>query len=87
MDLALLDIDMPEINGLMLAEQLKRRYPDAAVMFLTAFPQFAVQAFKLRATGYLFKPVSLQEREEEVAYACGRRTPRPADAIYGVPTA
>ena len=36
-DLALLDIDMPEISGLMLAEQMKRKYPDAAVIFLTAF--------------------------------------------------
>ena len=72
-DLALLDIDMPEINGLMLAEQLKRRHPDAAIIFLTAFPQYAVQAFKLRATGYLLKPVSPLELEEEVAYACARK--------------
>ena len=71
-DLALLDIDMPEINGLMLAEQLKRRYPDAAVIFLTAFPQYAVQAFKLRATGYLLKPVILEDLKEEVDYALSR---------------
>ena len=71
-DLALLDIDMPEINGLMLAEQLKRRYPDAAIIFLTAFPQYAVQAFKLRATGYLLKPVSLDDLKEEVDYALSR---------------
>ena len=76
-DLALLDIDMPEINGLMLAEQLKRRCPDAAVIFLTAFPQFAVQAFKLRATGYLLKPVSSEDLEAEVAFAHARR-PEPA---------
>lgn len=75
-DLALLDIHMPEIDGLMLAEQLKRRYPDAAVIFLTAFPQFAVQAFKLRATGYLLKPVSPQALAEEVAYACACMTGR-----------
>ena len=71
-DLALLDIDMPEINGLMLAEQLKRRYPDAAIIFLIAFPQYAVQAFKLRATGYLLKPVSLGNLKEEVDYALSR---------------
>ena len=71
-DLALLDIDMPEINGLMLAEQLKRRYPDAAIIFLTAFPQYAVQAFKLRATGYLLKPVILEDLKEEVDYALSR---------------
>ena len=39
-DLALLDIDMPEISGLMLAEQMKRKYPDAAVIFLTDFEMF-----------------------------------------------
>ena len=80
-DLALLDIDMPEINGLMLAEQLKRRYPDAAVIFLTAFPQYAVQAFKLRATGYLLKPVSLDDLKEEVDYANSRKPERPSGHI------
>ena len=72
-DLALLDIDMPEISGLMLAELVKRKNPDAAVVFLTAFPQYAVQAFKLRASGYLLKPVRLEELKDEVAYAHSRR--------------
>ena len=72
-DLALLDIDMPEISGLVLAEQVKRKCPDAAVVFLTAFSQYAVQAFKLRATGYLLKPVSLEELKEEVAYVNSRK--------------
>ena len=80
-DLALLDIDMPEITGLMLAEQLKRRYPHAAIIFLTAFPQYAVQAFKLRATGYLLKPVSLDDLKEEVDYAHSRKQERPSGHI------
>ena len=75
-DLALLDIDMPEISGLMLAEHLKRKYPEAAVIFLTAFPQYAVQAIKLRASGYLLKPISLEDLKEEVAYAQSRKTIR-----------
>ncbi|MER1994821.1 MAG: response regulator, partial [Eubacteriales bacterium] len=75
-DLALLDIDMPEISGLMLAEQMKRKYPDAAVIFLTAFPQYAVQAIKLRTSGYLLKPISLEDLKEEVAYAQSRKTAR-----------
>jgi len=75
-DLALLDIDMPEINGLMLAEQVKRKYPDAAVIFLTAFPQYAVQAIKLRTSGYLLKPVSLEDLKEEVAYAHSQKPRR-----------
>ena len=80
-DLALLDIDMPEITGLMLAEHLKRKYPDAAVIFLTAFPQYAVQAIKLRASGYLLKPVNPEELEEEVAYVRSRKPERPSDHI------
>ena len=80
-DLALLDIDMPVINGLMLAEQLKRRNPDAAIIFLTAFPQYAVQAFKLRATGYLLKPVSLEDLKEEVDYARSRGLEHPSGHI------
>ena len=80
-DLALLDIDMPEISGLMLAERVKRKYPDAAVVFLTAFPQYAVEAIRLRATGYLLKPVSLEELKEEVAYAHSRKLERPSGHI------
>ena len=80
-DLAILDIDMPEINGIMLAEKLKKKYPDAAIIFLTAFPEYAVQAIKLRATGYLLKPVSLEDLKEEVAYACSRKAERPTGHI------
>ena len=80
-DLALLDIDMPEITGLMLAEHLKRKYPDAAVIFLTAFPQYALQAIRLRASGYLLKPVSQEDLKEEVAYARSRKPARPSDHI------
>jgi len=75
-DLALLDIDMPEINGLMLAQQVKWKYPDTKIIFLTAFQQYAVEAIKLRASGYLLKPVSLEDLEEEVAYADSRKSER-----------
>jgi len=68
-DLALLDIDMPKINGIQFARQIKTTYPNAAVIFLTAFPQYAVDAFKLHASGYLLKPVILEELEAEVEYA------------------
>ena len=84
-DLALLDIDMPEINGLMLAEQLKRRHPDAVIIFLTAFPQYAVQAIKLRATGYLLKPVTLEALEADVAHALSGKS-RPLEGHVVVRT-
>ena len=80
-DIALLDIDMPEINGLLLAEKLKRKYPDAAVIFLTAYEQFAVQAIRQRASGYLLKPVSMEDLQEEIEYACSQKTTRPTGHI------
>ena len=75
-DLALLDIDMPEVNGLDLAKKLKRAHPDVAIIFLTAFPKFAVDAFKLRATGYLLKPVAAEDLKREVEYALSRKRQR-----------
>ena len=65
----------------MLAEKLKRRHPDASVIFLTAFPQYAVQAVKLRASGYLLKPVSLEDLKEEIDYACSKKRERPSSHI------
>ena len=73
--LALLDIDMPDMNGLALAAEIKKLRPHIAVIFLTGFSEFAVDAFQLRASGYLLKPVSKDRLAAEVAYAlAGKRT-------------
>lgn len=54
-DLLLLDIQMPELNGFEVLEQLG---PDAvpAVVFVTAYDQFAVRAFEVQALDYVLKP-------------------------------
>jgi two-component system LytT family response regulator len=54
-DLALLDFDMPELNGLQVAQALRRYVP--LIAFVTAFDQHAVQAFEHHAIDYLLKPV------------------------------
>lgn len=56
-DVVLTDIHMPRMNGLQLALHLARLSPPPAVIFVTAFDQYAVQAFELSATDYLLKPV------------------------------
>jgi len=58
-DVLFLDIQMPEINGF---EVVRRRTPDRmpAVVFLTAYDQFALRAFEAEALDYLVKPVSEQ---------------------------
>ncbi len=73
-DLALLDIDMPEMNGITLAAAIKSRYPETAVIFLTAYSQYAVEAFSVRALGYLLKPVTKEALASDVAYALSGKT-------------
>ncbi len=67
-DIAFLDIDMPEMNGLELAARIKEISPDTAILFLTGHDHFAVSAFEMHATGYLLKPVTPERLEEEVNY-------------------
>jgi two-component system response regulator AlgR len=56
-DLLLLDIAMPGLDGIDVARSLAARTPSPAVVFVTAFDQFAVAAFEVEAVDYLMKPV------------------------------
>jgi two-component system response regulator AlgR len=56
-DLLLLDIAMPGVDGIGVARALAARSPSPAVVFVTAFDQFAVAAFEVEAVDYLMKPV------------------------------
>ena len=67
-DLALLDIDMPDINGLELAANMKRISPDTAIIFLTGYAHYALDAFRVHASGYLLKPVSKEALQKDIQY-------------------
>ena len=74
-DLALLDIDMPGMDGMELAVRIKEKHPRTAVVFLTGYSQYAVDAFRLRVSGYLLKPVDPERLKEEVDYVfSGKRS-------------
>lgn len=72
-DLALLDVEMPSMTGIELAAAIKQRRPDTAVIFLTAYPKYAVDAFAVRASGYLLKPVTLEALAADVRHAMTAR--------------
>ncbi len=58
-DVIFLDIEMPEINGLELAEKIIEVNADVLIVFVTAFNDYAVQAFELNALDYVLKPIQL----------------------------
>ena len=59
-DLVLLDIAMPGINGIEVAQHFAHMDDAPAVIFCTAFSEYALQAFATAAVGYLLKPVRQQ---------------------------
>ena len=62
-----LDVRMPDLSGTDVAKVLARFAAPPAVVFVTAYPDAAVEAFELRAADYLVKPVSHKRLEEAIA--------------------
>ena len=56
--LLFLDIQMPELSGVEFAKILPK---DTRVIFTTAFPQYAVEGYKVNALDYLLKPISYED--------------------------
>lgn len=59
-DLVLLDIEMPQLNGLEVARTLSELSIPPALVFVTAHPQHALDALQVAAAGYLVKPISAE---------------------------
>ncbi len=55
-DAAFLDIDMPEMSGLLLAKGLKDIYGKTNIVFVTGYSEYALDAFDMAASGYILKP-------------------------------
>lgn len=72
-DVAFLDINMRGMGGLALAEKIMEVRPDCKIVFCTGYEQYAVAAIKLRVSGYLMKPISAKEVQEEIDNIKGRR--------------
>ena len=67
-DVVLLDVRMPGMDGLEVARHLNVLEEPPAVIFTTAYDQYAVEAFEAQAVGYLLKPV----RKEQLAASLAR---------------
>jgi len=67
-DIAFLDIQMRGINGIDVAKELKEIQPGINVIFVTGFSDYAVEAFKMHANGYLMKPVTAEDIKKEIEH-------------------
>lgn len=71
-DLVLLDMTMPEVDGLAVARKLAERERRPAVIFVTAHDHFAVEAFDLDAVDYVLKPVAHDRLARAIERAVSR---------------
>lgn len=80
-DVAFLDVDMPGMNGIQLARELKRLNPRVNVVFATGFGDYMADAFALHSSGYLRKPITAEAVAEELG---NLRFPPEAAARHGL---
>ena len=65
-DIAFLDINMRGMGGLALAEKIVVARPKCKIVFCTGYEEYAIPAFKLHASGYLMKPISVEDVQGEI---------------------
>ncbi|HEY6511923.1 MAG TPA: LytTR family DNA-binding domain-containing protein [Burkholderiaceae bacterium] len=78
-DVVLLDVAMPGLDGLHLADELRHQPQPPAVVFVTAHGEHALRAFELEATDYLTKPVRRERLQAALLRVAQRLQPRAAN--------
>jgi two-component system LytT family response regulator len=81
-DLLFLDVQMPKLSGFEVLELIGSREPAPAVIFTTAWDQYAVQAFEVHAVDYLLKPYPPERLAAALARA-GERLARGEPVPWG----
>ena len=66
-DLVFLDIEMPEMDGITVAKNLRKLSKDAPIVFLTSHIEFALEGYEVNALRYLTKPVDLEKMQKVLA--------------------
>lgn len=75
-DIACVDIQIYDISGVDLARQLQEIQSDMNIIFVTAYEEYMPEAFKLHASGYITKPVSVELLQEEFDHLRHERKPK-----------
>lgn len=85
-DVAFLDMEMPQMSGIELARELKKIDRNIRIIFVTAYDQYAMDAFRVDALGYLLKPYTREEIRHELEKAFLMRSkPKKSVKIQTIP--
>jgi two-component system response regulator AlgR len=76
-DVVLLDVRMPEMDGLEVAQHIRKLDAPPAVIFTTAYDAYALEAFEVHAVDYLLKPIRLDRLLDALSRAGTITPPRP----------
>lgn len=69
-----LDINMPQLRGIDAASRILEASPDTDIVFVTAFDQYAVEAFELYALDYILKPITPERLKKTVERVLQKKT-------------
>ncbi len=86
-DVVFLDVRMPALNGIELGNVLRRFAMPPAIVYVTAYEEYAVRAFDIGACDYLLKPVSRARLQTALARALGHLPDQPDPAVEDDPSA
>ena len=67
-DVVFSDIEMPGFNGISFAIELKKAAPNVYLIFVTGYSQYALDAFRVHAHGYILKPMTVERVKEECSH-------------------
>lgn len=80
-DIAFLDIEMQDLNGISLAKEIKETNPNANIVFVTGYSNYALDAFSVHAVDYIMKPATAKKIQVALT---NLRTPPPPKSDKGL---
>ena len=80
-DVAFLDINMRGMGGLALAEKIVELRPECKIVFCTGYEEYALDAIRLRCSGYLMKPIAPEAVQKEIDFI---KSKNPAASLLDV---
>ena len=67
-DIVFLDVEMPNQNGLSMAERLTALNDETSIVFVTAYEHYALQAIDVRAADYILKPIEKDRLAKTISH-------------------